>query len=280
MSKGVVYWNGGTKLLVRLYVSLISIREVYNGNLTVILNYDVPNEFDEILKENGFDTIRIRMPDHEAGKHKSALLGKTIINKHTPYDTTVLIDCDTLVLREFEEMFTWADQHSFVVTQFSNWGTARGRIAKRIRQWGPEPDGLGILAQEDINAALEYGKGINVGVYSFKKDATIFDDWHDLAQRGMNTFIPDEVSCQILLPKHKHFCAPQQFNSSCKYSKVTEDTKIIHYHGRKHASVDKTRNTGTAGMWIDKYRQLIRNGSDMRVIAENWPDRWAKKLNI
>lgn len=277
MSKGVVYLIGGTKLIARLYVSLMSLREVYDGEVTILTNNDVPPEFKEMLEEHGFETKGINILEHSAGKHKSALLGKTRVNQNSPYDTTVFIDCDTLVLKEFDELFGWADEHSFVVTQFAAWGTKKGKICNRISQWGPGQ--LEVLPQERIDRAKAYGKGINVGVYAFKNDATIFNDWCELAIQGMQTFIPDEVACQILLPDHKHFCSPQYFNSSCKYSLVDDDTRIIHYHGRKHASTEKTKNTGSAALWIAKYKQLLsEDRCDFSTVVQTWPDRHAKKL--
>lgn len=276
MSNGIIYWNSGTKLLVRLTVSLISLKKVYNGPITVILNEDVPKEYQDILDQHGIDIMRVK---YHAG-HKQALLAKTQLHRWAPYENNILVDGDTIVLRNFDEMFDWVDEHKFVVTQFADWGTSKHhgpggrRLGKRIWEWHE------IVPREIIDQAANYGHAINIGVYGFQKDATIFEEWPPLAERGIDTFIPDEVSCQLLIPKHKHFLAPQEYNSSCRFSKVTCDTKVIHYHGRKHCSLEKTRAGGgppTAQIWIDAYKKFYQDDTmSMRSITSKWPDRYTK----
>jgi hypothetical protein len=173
-------------------------------------------------------------------------------------------------------MFDWADEKKFVVTQFADWGThKKSRIGGRIAQF------KGIAEDDLIEKAYAYGHAINVGVFSFYKDATIFDEWFDLAHAGKDTYIPDEAACQVLLPKHEHYLAPQHYNSSCKFTGISDDTRIIHYHGRKHADIQKTRGTGTAERWIEKYKELLdKNWEDISVVNTRWPDRRARKLNF
>ena len=272
--RGVLYWNSGTKLLTRLYVSLGSLREIYDGPITLLLS-NIPEEFVDILKKHDFNTKVIDVPQG----HKQALLIKAKLNEYTPYDTTVFIDCDTIILKPFDELFEWAEEHKFVVTAFSTWNVKRGAIARRVAAWYKHK----VVNQEQFNAAVEYPAGINIGVMAFQKDASIYQEWYDLAERGLNVFIPDEVSCQILLPKHQHFLAPPEFNSSCRYSPVTDDTRIIHYHGRKHCRLRRTQRVdeiGTARYWIAKYKQLLKkNWCDIQTVAEMWPDRTLTDLD-
>ena len=194
MSKGVIYWNSGTKLLVRLYVSLASLRDVYDGPVTVILNDDVPKEFEEeFLNAHGFDTVRI---DTDVG-HKRALLAKTAMHMATPYDTSVYIDCDTIILNKFDELFNLADKHKFVVTKFADWPSHIKRrpraIAKRIRQWHDKK----LIDDAWLDRAYNYGWGINVGIFAFSgryedyNYADIWYAWYPFALKGHDPYIPD-----------------------------------------------------------------------------------------
>jgi predicted O-methyltransferase YrrM len=275
MTRGVLYWNSGTKLLTRLHVSLGSIREIYDGPVTVVLNSNVPDRYAEIVEEGGFNVKRIDAPEG----HKQALLIKTCLNKYSPYDTTVFIDCDTLVIRPFDELFEWAEEHKFVVTAFSTWNVRRGAIARRVKAWLDHE----VITEEEYKEARDYPAGINVGVMAFQNDASIYEDWYPLAERGIDVFIPDEVSCQILLPKHKHYLAPQHFNNTCRYSPVDEDTRIIHYHGRKHARLERTQRKdeiGTARFWIAKYKQLMeKDWCNIQEVAATWRDRTLRDLD-
>lgn len=257
---GVLYLNSGKKLVERLYVSLGSLREVYKGSVTVLLSNEPP-EVQPTLEKNGFNVRRLEATPG----HVNALLCKTMLNQFTPYDYTVFIDADTLVLKPFQELFDWAEEHTFVATQFANWSANRSPIGKRVRSWHLN----GVTSKEEYEAARAYtgGRegGINVGVLAFQRDATIFQDWYDLAVRGKAQFIPDEISCQYLLPKHRHYLAPTEFNSSCRFSPCTEGTRIIHYHGHKQRSIIKTYprgdpNVGLASMWIAERERLGKLG--------------------
>ncbi|GAF73340.1 unnamed protein product, partial [marine sediment metagenome] len=214
MTRGVLYWNSGTKLLTRLHVSLGSLREIYDGPVTILLS-NAPKRYEEILGTNGFNVKRIDVPEG----HRQALIIKTCLNQYTPYETTVFIDCDTLIIRPFDELFGWAEEHKFVATAFATWNVKRGAIARRVKSWYDQK----LISEEEYKAAAAYPAGINVGIMGFQKDATIYNDWRPLAEKGFNAFIPDEVSCQILLPKHHHYLAPQYFNSSCRYSPVDDN---------------------------------------------------------
>lgn len=280
MENGIIYWNSGTKLLVRLTTSLISLREHYQGNITVLLNTDVPEQYIQILKKNNID---YKIVNYDVG-HKKALIAKTQLHKWTPYENTILIDGDTLILKNFDEIFEKIKEHTFVVTRFADWGSSKcdnsggKRIGSRIWNWKD------IITKEKLDIAINYGSAINIGVFGFKKEATIFNEWENLALRGINTYIPDELSCQILVPNHEHYLVDQYYNSSCRFSKITKNTRVIHYHGRKHASLEKTKAEGgppTAQLWIDSFKKAYHNNTyDMQEIVKNWPDKHASWIKL
>ena len=271
MSQGVIFWNSGTKLLVRLTVALYTLRKHYSGPVCVILNDDVPDEYGVIIDKYGVDTRDVSV---ERG-HVHALLGKTCLAEWTPYDTSVFLDCDTVTLKPFPELFQWAEDKGLVVAQFAEMNVKRNSIAKRVTQWRT----LECITQEQYELAREYPRGINIGVLAFRRDIGIWDEWRALARTGAakQAFIPDEVSFQVLLPTWEHHLAPRSFNEACNRLPLTDDSRILHYHGRKHCHQEKTK--GLAQIWIDAAREMYRtNEFDFRTVLERWPYRSEAKI--
>jgi hypothetical protein len=113
-----------------------------------------------------------------------------------------------------------------------------------------------------VKPALAYEKAINTGIFAFRRDAPIFNEWYDLTLKNRDTFIPDEISCQLLLPKYLHNLLDCRFNWSCKYGPEIEDIRIIHYHGRKHCRPGLPFN---ADKWIKVYNEVVaQNLADIR----------------
>lgn len=228
MSNGVVYYNSGTKLFVRLLVSIHSLRKHYYGPVT-ILSEGVNSHpvCDQIAGMFGCEVIRVTYPDLDHKNQVYVNATKTV--DHTPYNVTTWIDSDTLIVGEFDELFDAAEKYEFAIAQFANWGTKKGQINKRIKAW------KGILPDKMIKAAVDYGHAINCGVFAFHKDSKLCKDWWKYAIKGIDTMIPDEVCCQIMLGSYPHKLMPKEFNVSCKYGDpYAKDARIIHYHGRKH----------------------------------------------
>lgn len=263
LKDGVLYWNSGTKLLVRLTVSLASLRESGYQHRIVVALANCPPEYGALLRANGVEIL----PLEYVPGHKEALLMKTRLNQVSPFRYTVYLDCDTLVLRPFDEMWDWTERYGFVVTRFADMNLVRGSIARRVEAWHR----LGITDADWWQEVRRYPAGINIGVLGFHREASIFRDWHNLAVRGMNAYIPDEVSCQYLLVRHPHHLAPGYFNQSCNRGRIDENTRVVHYHGRKHLSLEKTEKTGAAALWIETARRYYaENRFGLRDVAAKW----------
>ena len=158
--------------------------------------------------------------------HARALLCKTQLHLHTPYDTSILLDADTVTLGDITPIFEAAESSGFAVAQFSDWKTT-GRIRKRIEEWRP------IVGDKWTDEALAYGPAINTGVYGFRRDSKLMADWYEIAVKNRAGFIPDETCCQVMLPRYPHVIMPARFNVSCRYGTLT-DAVVVHMHGRKH----------------------------------------------
>jgi len=226
-TRGVLYYNTGTKCAVRLLVSLYSLRQHYSGPVTILSEGDESHA----LCGRIADALGAELKEWDCGVPSGtnrAYLAKTRYHLGTPYETTIALDSDTLVVGEISELFGLAEQHGFCVARLGNWSTHGRIISKRIRGWGQHWPEL-------IPSALKFGPAINCGVVAFRQDAALCADWLHFALPGRESFIPDEVCCQILLHRHPHHILDGQWNRSCKHDDPDKpDTRIIHYHGKKH----------------------------------------------
>src|ERR1035437_2469901 len=101
-TRGVICFNRGRKMIPKLIVFLRSLRKHYSGNLTVFLE----GEHDESLVSSIRDTFNANVVYRmeSPSKHK-ALLRKIELCLDSPYDLSVVLDTDTVVVGEFSELF-------------------------------------------------------------------------------------------------------------------------------------------------------------------------------
>jgi len=246
VERGVIYYNVGRSCAVRLLVSVSSLRKHYAGPVTILSEGDDSHGLcRRIAKAVGadFQEWDCGVPD---GRNR-AYLAKTQYHLASPYKLTVALDSDTLVLGPIDELFDEADGGEFCVARLAMWRSDGKRIGERIRQWEPW---LG----SRIEKALSFGPAINCGVVAFRRGAKIFDDWLRLALPGRETFIPDEVCCQVILHEYAHRILDPRWNRSCRHDDPDKpDTRIVHFHGRKHCRPGLPFH---GGKWIAALREL------------------------
>ena len=229
-TRGVIYYNTGTSCAVRLLVSIASLREHYQGSVTILSEGDESHGLCRRIAQATGAEWKAWDCRVTPGANR-AYLAKTRYHVGTPYDTTLALDSDTLVTGPVDEVFEWTEQNTFCVAQLANWRTDGGIISRRIMEWEH-------LLPEAVSAALAFGPAINCGVVAFTKDAPLCRDWYQHAVLGRTFFIPDEVCCQLMLPRYQHRILDGRWNRSCKHDNPSlPDTRIIHYHGRKHCRI-------------------------------------------
>jgi hypothetical protein len=265
MSQGIIYYNKGFKCIPRLIICIQSLRKHYNGNVTLFQDGEHDIELIKNLQKTfGVDIIYDINPD------TVTLVRKIEVSKKSPYDYTALIDADMLIVGKVDELIEASKKYEFVATNFAEWksngGTIRGRIL-RFKESYPQY----------MDAAINFGPAINTGAYSFPKDSPFFKEWIEIAKVGqkMNTWIPDEVACQILLPRYKTHVLPTKFNVSVNYDPNTQDKRIIHFHGKKHVI-----QRPLCKLWIDAfYQACMENVCNIRKFADpKYGDRRLKKF--
>lgn len=187
-TRGVIYYNTGTSCAVRLLISLASLRKYYLGPVTILSEGEASHE---LCVQIG-SALNAEVLHWDCGiTHGSnrAYLAKTRYHAGTPYETTIALDSDTLVVAPVDELFDLAERYSFCVAQLGGWRSNGSIISGRLKQWQD-------VLPDDVEPSLAFGPAINCGVVAFQKAAAIYRDWHYYAVQGREFFIPDEVCCQ------------------------------------------------------------------------------------
>lgn len=249
--EGVIYYNSGFKCLARLAVSLSTLVRNFIGDITIICD---KQSFEKCKAIADYFKVKILLEpfDNIPGKN-IPMLNKCRLHLATPYEKTLFVDSDTMIFRDFSECFKLLDDNEFIVPQFCNWHSDNKQLKNRIENWrGKIDDNL-------VNHAFDEKAAINTGFYGWREGASIFNVWYDTAIKNRESFIPDEIACQILLPQYPHLIISNQYNVSCKHEPLTGEARTLHFHGRKHCRIENSVYKYHADMWyaeFDKIREL------------------------
>ena len=264
--KGTIYYNRGVKCLVRLIVSLMTMRRHHHGDVTVFLEGSHPEGFAEAIKK-AFDVEVVFDQNPETGVFVRAVE----ISMASPYERTVWMDSDTVILKDYSDLFDQIDGYDFSIARFSNWTSHGGIIQRRIEEY------RGIVTPEELKAAIDYGPAINCGVYAWKKGSPFFAKWHAVAKKGDKTgmFIPDEVACQVILPQFHINLLDPKYNVSCLYDPGTQDQRILHFHGRKHC-----KEYPSCKIWLEAFVEALEKDlcGIRKFVAKEYQDRRLMKF--
>ena len=229
---GIVMYNNGTDCIVRSLVCFNSLRKWWDGPVTLFVEGDdVPDSYVDIVRETY--NIDVRAP---AIKSDSSTLVRCIeVCRETPYDRTLWLDLDTVVCGDIKDMFDFLiGPYQIVIPRHLEWLSSGSVISKRINSY------KGICEDSLIEKALDHNPAINVGVFSFEKNAPFFEEWLDLSKKGEEAGIeiPNEVAFQILYPSATGILlAPSKFNAVAhkthQYQEI-DDKRVMHYHGHRH----------------------------------------------
>ena len=171
MTKGVIYYHRGKSCIPRLCVSISSLRKHYGGNVCVIQEGPMEDWLRNFLKD--FDVQIKDVPEQDI----PTLVRKSLVWKDSPYDITMYLDVDTIVMETVDEFIQRIEEYPFVATWFSGWQTTGGSMQKRIKDWNK-------VNPDFIQPALDYGKAINTGIMGWQKNASILPAYSSLTKLG------------------------------------------------------------------------------------------------
>ena len=147
---------------------------------------------------------------------------------------------------DVSELIEATQKHRLVVTGFCDWKTTGISVQKRLELWSPlagtPGDEFGL--QELIDTSSLPLPAVNAGVLGFHRDSPIMDEWQRLTEFGRDTFLPDEVALQLLLPRYQHFLLGSQFNCSPAFGPYVRDVRIWHFVADRTWDITKAKNSG------------------------------------
>lgn len=246
MTRGIVYYNSGLSCLVRLAVSIYSLRKYYSGNVTVLCD---DTSYAECSK---LDASVVNIGKEKWKPPKEVFFNKCFMHELSPYDTTIYFDCDTVIYsKRIEHLFNLAEKFQFVATQFCEWTTKDKHISVHLTEWGK------ILGNEIIDRVINFGPVINAGVFAFIKESKLFSEWFNTAIKGVQFNGMDETALQILLHKYQHYIVDHTYNESSRRWIPTSETKILHFHGRNHCKVGYDgKNIFSSQLWYKEFDEI------------------------
>ena len=272
MTEGVLYYLLGTRHWNVAVTSLLSLREVYDGPVSVLLVDDLALEMFDRIKKDGrldpIDGIDFRSKQQVYGRH-TGYMNKPKIVFASPYDSTVYLDADTIVAKPIDSLFGKQYGGRPWLTMFAGWQTNGGRMKRRLLRWKEVmPDEVEYQTTHPLPA-------INTGVVSFTKGerAELFGaDWMATTESNPG-FIADEMAAQLLIRDHGVILVDDRWNCSPIYGKFKDDVVVWHLHGRKHL------REVALPIWWPWYQRAVE--MNLAGIAEWTPsgvDRLARKL--
>jgi len=255
MSNGIIYYNFGTKCLPRLLVSVNSLRKHFNGSVCIISSGEESKDIcQRISKEYSCEFKEIVSDINEIKHHY--FFEKSRMHIYTPFEKTFFIDSDTVIIKDPSDIFEIIEENDFVVPKFSNWTTKTKRIQKRLSHWRTIDNEL---VEETIS---KNSPSVNVGTYGFKKDSEFMKNWFDFTIKIPNAILPEESSCHLLLNRYKGIVIDRKYNCSCKFDNpFIEDTRIIHYHGKKHCKIVDGEIKYNGELWKKEWKEVFKKNS-------------------
>ena len=239
MSKAFLYFVSGKTHLIRLLVSVYSLRAIYkDGPILFFYPKDEDPYYLQLISRDL--NIRAELVSFSPFKTKKnyGYVNKTVIPKLSHYEENIFLDADTLIVSDIDEL--WPIDDEFVITQFSNWKTSN--IKKRLEKW------FDIFPEIEQDSSFWKLPAINSGIYSYKRDSLLLDKWAFYVKKNPR-FIADELVLQILCRDYYCRVLDDSFNFSPIYGKSLKP-KIYHFHGNKHKDNP---------LWQSYYKQCFDN---------------------
>ena len=204
---------------------------------------------------------------HPDVKRNSSYLAKPALVREIPEPGGLFLDADTVVTGDIAPLFDGLAEVPFIATRFMDWKTSKKLIRKRIEGWKD-------LVSDDsaprdlagmIDASIRSIPMINSGVFAWRNESELREEWFGLTRLGYRKFICDEIALQLLLSRHDHRLLDCQFNCSSRYGNETPDVRIWHFHGGGHLKPGKGRER-----WLSVYRRCL---SDNPAGLRDWAPR-------
>lgn len=211
--RGVTYLFCGVGFAERMVVSLHSLRDHWQGPVTVFVTDD---DCEVVIKKvvGQLDLDCRRVEGMKIRRHP-AYVNKTLIPTWTPYKQTIFIDGDTLIVGTFDELF----EPPLAITSFGDWQTQGRRMSGRINRWKGKSRMIDELISRQLAESLP---AINTGVFAFHRGAAGLATWHEITKAGAGMHMTDEIAMQLLFSELDGTCHVVDDRFNC----MVPDTQV------------------------------------------------------
>ena len=123
-------------------------------------------------------------------------LTKVLAAEHSPFDVTLFLDADTLVVGDIQPLMDAAVRFPVTVTEFSGWTTTDEHYQSHFTSW--KELAVANPTSFQLKKSLEHllttpVTVINTGVFTIHSNADVIEPWKGLASLGRSCNIPDEI---------------------------------------------------------------------------------------
>lgn len=255
MSSGAMFFNFGGKCMVRLLVSLRSLRQHYQGPCVTMLAKGDP--YNETAAPDIAQYSEIQWFDMErlARRNLKCVL-KPQLFRQSPFRNTLMLDGDLLFRSDITPLFQEVEAGGFLLTKFSTWNADGSKMSRRVSQ------AREFLTDEQWELASGKTPAVNIGVMGWNRDCPTMDPWEEMTQKLAGKHIADEIAAQVVYPWNPHVLVGQEWNYSCVYGVgELETAKVLHYHGDKHTEIKRK----TSRQWIKAFREMLFSGEIRKI---------------
>jgi hypothetical protein len=255
MTTGIAYLLTSVQLAARLVVSLYTLRQWYDGPVTVFTTRKESHELGALLSNSELRVEHHRIVELPGESWGSSVATKPLIFEQSPYESTLLLDADTMIVGSLTELLEHVGDHELTVTTcglrtdeynqpafFDNWRSLAGGRG----------DIFGIAKLLDCLEERPQWK-INSGVVGAHRQAKILAEWPALSRLGQDLPTPEEVALQLLLLRYPHQVLGWKYNCFPFSHPHAEDVRIFHFCATTHLC-----HPITQGIWLPVYRECRR----------------------
>lgn len=281
MKTAVIFLMTGPSHLPNLCVSLMSLRNVWDGMVFVYAWEDSFEIAEKICKDHRINAVPVLChPTHGyRGKNSQEISKIDLIQQIKDYDVVVYLDADLIIKKSIQPLIDATDNESgSVITQFNSWsmrnGIPRGRV-KRLLQF-PEVDA------EWVHESMKFQyPALNSGVFACRPDAPMLPEWGRWTEISRTIYISGESALHPISLKYKiPVLRNGVFNCSTKYQSPSlpdEDVAIWHFHGDSNTRYNKSPRG--VRMWYPEFEKIMdQNVGEIEDWINAIPNRFLVQL--
>jgi len=251
----VAYINSGRGCLLRLFLSLYTLRQHYGGGSVLFYTPDCKDEILELAALFGTDVHKCVLP---IKCRHPVWTCRPRIYRDSPYPYLLALDADTIILDNPQPLLDAIPDYDVTLAHWITWYSDGKRIRRRTNAFHK------IVSQNELHACQRHYPAVNGGVMGLNTQSPFMNPWVDLTEQSgrLNLGLNDEVAAQILYPRYNYKMFGPEWNCSLKYGNVKE-ARILHAHGRcsfssVHTGARKNKEKLIEAFGQPEYKDIIR----------------------